>query len=186
MVFISILKKLWQKRFTRVAEKLYVLGFTPNKITLIGLILVFVSFYFFMKSEFIIGGIIAIFTYLFDSFDGMVARVMKKETAFGKFFDATCDNAIKYVLWFYAFAFTGVISYELSFFLVMSTLLVMFIMFAEVLKLKTISWLPVNFSHFILIGVFLNLIALFAEIIVWFNITFFLINFFAICYLNWE
>ena len=64
----------------------------PNIITLLGLILAFISGYLFYQQELILGSIFIIFSGFLDMIDGAVARNNNSVTPFGGFLDSTVDR----------------------------------------------------------------------------------------------
>jgi len=64
---------------------------TPNQITLISLILAFISGLFFYFNYYLLGAIIFQLSYIFDIVDGALARVTNKTSRIGAFFDVFTD-----------------------------------------------------------------------------------------------
>lgn len=67
-------------------------GFTPNTLTVIGVVIAAASAWFFWKGHFGLGGWLMIFGSTFDTFDGQVARATNRETKSGAYFDAVMDR----------------------------------------------------------------------------------------------
>lgn len=81
---------LWlTEPFVRLFVKL---KFSPNLVTSLGVLIGFVSGYFFWKGHFGLGGWLMIFGASFDTFDGRVARATHNETKSGAYFDSIMDR----------------------------------------------------------------------------------------------
>lgn len=79
---------------------------TPNQITLFGLVIGLTSCFFFSQGNYwsnFIGGLLLIFTAIWDCCDGDVARLKFMESDFGDKLDTSCDNIIN------VFIFTGIV-----------------------------------------------------------------------------
>jgi len=75
---------------------------TPNVITLAGLLLAIVSTYYFAKGEYfaaLFGALLFFASGLLDEVDGMLARLMFSDSAFGTWFEGHVDN-LSYLLLF--------------------------------------------------------------------------------------
>lgn len=75
-----------------VVRPLANLGISPNTFTLIGLLLSFLTAIVIGNGFFFVGGLLVLFTGIFDLFDGATARVRNLATTFGAFFDSTLDR----------------------------------------------------------------------------------------------
>ncbi|HEX7627772.1 MAG TPA: CDP-alcohol phosphatidyltransferase family protein [Candidatus Methanoperedens sp.] len=64
----------------------------PNTLTIFGLLLSFVSAYFFARQEHYLAGTFLLAGGFFDALDGMVARENNRMTKFGGFLDSVCDR----------------------------------------------------------------------------------------------
>lgn len=72
------------------------LGFTPNGITLLGLVLGLATCVFFVwNKNGVLFGSLMIFFGLFDAVDGAAARITNRITKFGSYLDAICDRAFE-------------------------------------------------------------------------------------------
>jgi archaetidylinositol phosphate synthase len=80
--------------FTELPARLLVrLGVHPSAVTLLGLILVFLSCFFLLAGgSILIFCVLVFFSSLFDALDGAVARIGNKISKFGSYFDAMCDR----------------------------------------------------------------------------------------------
>ena len=83
----------------------------PNLLTLIGSIPPIIFFVFVMTGN-LIGAVITFTFLIIDLFDGMVARLTGKVTAFGGFFDSTIDRISDFLL-ISAFAFGHIVRFEI-------------------------------------------------------------------------
>jgi CDP-diacylglycerol--glycerol-3-phosphate 3-phosphatidyltransferase len=83
----------WARNMAALAVRpLANLGISPNTFTLIGLLLSFVTAIVIGSGFFLAGGLLVLFTGIFDLFDGATARVRNLATTFGAFFDSTLDR----------------------------------------------------------------------------------------------
>ncbi|VVB91922.1 Archaetidylinositol phosphate synthase [uncultured archaeon] len=64
----------------------------PNTLTVLGLLISFISAFFFARDEVVIAGIFLLLSGFFDALDGEVARENKQVTSFGGFLDSVCDR----------------------------------------------------------------------------------------------
>ena len=74
-----------------ISPKLYSMGFTPNMITTIGVILRGFSVYYLLKNQKNKFLILAIFSYFLDCLDGHYARKYNMCTKFGDYYDHVTD-----------------------------------------------------------------------------------------------
>ncbi|WP_406661299.1 CDP-alcohol phosphatidyltransferase family protein [Methanolobus sp. ZRKC3] len=65
---------------------------SPNSLTLIGLLVSFVSALAFAKGELFSGALLILLSGLFDMLDGAVARARDLSSSFGAFLDSVCDR----------------------------------------------------------------------------------------------
>jgi phosphatidylglycerophosphate synthase len=79
----------------------------PNVVTFIGLLIVVLASIFIFKGDFRIGGVILIAGSIFDAVDGQIARMKRKVSKFGAFFDSTLDRYGEFFI-FFAIAFARV------------------------------------------------------------------------------
>ncbi len=87
-------------------------GVNPNTLTLLGSI-PSLLFFVFVIYHWYLAAIIAFIGSLFDMFDGMIARKYNKVTAFGGFLDSTLDRVSDF-LFITAFAFAGIVRWEIT------------------------------------------------------------------------
>jgi CDP-diacylglycerol--glycerol-3-phosphate 3-phosphatidyltransferase len=91
-----------------LARGLIVAGVQPNTITTLGTLVVIGSGVAFGSGAIRLGGVLLLFSGLFDLLDGQVARLGGKTTTFGAFYDSTLDRVGE------AAVFTGLIFYFLT------------------------------------------------------------------------
>jgi CDP-diacylglycerol---glycerol-3-phosphate 3-phosphatidyltransferase len=77
---------------TLLIKPLARLGISPNTLTIIGLLLSFVTAGVIAQGYLFIGGWLVLFAGIFDMFDGAMARVRNAATTFGAFLDSTLDR----------------------------------------------------------------------------------------------
>lgn len=78
--------------FEFLAGALGRLGFTPNSLTLTGLVLVAIASLFIIEKRFIMAILFALVASLFDALDGSLARLQGKVTKFGGVLDSVVDR----------------------------------------------------------------------------------------------
>jgi archaetidylinositol phosphate synthase len=78
-------------------------GIGPNVLTFIGLLVGIGAAVFFARGEELLAGIFLLVAGFFDVIDGAVARVLKRETAFGGVLDSAVDRYVDF------FIFAGII-----------------------------------------------------------------------------
>ena len=89
----------------RISSWLIKTPFTPNQLTLSGLILGVLTGWFFAQGDYIngvLGGLVLVFSGIWDCCDGDVARLKFMESDYGEYLDTMCDNIIN------IFAFIGI------------------------------------------------------------------------------
>ena len=64
----------------------------PNTLTVLGLLISFISAFFFATKEVLTAGILLLVSGFFDALDGAVARENNRITGFGGFLDSVCDR----------------------------------------------------------------------------------------------
>ena len=67
-------------------------GITPNMLTIVGLLLTLAVTVALATGHLMLGGVLVLFTSVFDMFDGALARATERTSAFGAFFDSTMDR----------------------------------------------------------------------------------------------
>lgn len=92
---MTVFEKLrpYARRAAEYPARLLVrLGFTPNALTVIGLLLNGVVALVLISGNPILGGVLVLFANAFDMLDGAVARISGQGSRFGAFFDSTLDR----------------------------------------------------------------------------------------------
>ena len=84
----------------KVQPYFYKLGFTPNMITTLSLIICLFSIYLFKQGSYLISGILFFVAYFFDCLDGHMARTYNMHSKFGDYYDHISD-ILKLILLFY-------------------------------------------------------------------------------------
>lgn len=87
----------WARRFFKgflesVARFFQRLGVSPNQLSLAGLLLQAAVAVVISLGYLPLGGLLLIFSSIFDAFDGTLARLTGRSSRFGAFFDATLDR----------------------------------------------------------------------------------------------
>lgn len=75
-------------------------GITPNKITILTVLVAIVSAYYFYLGSLIIGLVFMILTIVMDMFDGAVARAANLSSPFGATLDHTLDRYAEFIFMF--------------------------------------------------------------------------------------
>ncbi|GCE08439.1 CDP-alcohol phosphatidyltransferase family protein [Dictyobacter aurantiacus] len=91
-MFNKDIQKWARQLAAQIIRPLANLGITPNTLTLIGLFFSVVTAAVISQGLFLIGGLLVLFTGIFDLFDGATARLRNIETTFGAFLDSTLDR----------------------------------------------------------------------------------------------
>ncbi|MBI3740482.1 MAG: CDP-alcohol phosphatidyltransferase family protein [Chloroflexi bacterium] len=68
------------------------IGFTPNRLTLVGFFATCSVGFFLATGNFVVGGLLIIATGAFDALDGALARLTNSASKFGAFLDSTTDR----------------------------------------------------------------------------------------------
>jgi len=89
---IKQIKPVFEEAVLPVVKFLYRLGITPNILTVSGLILVVIGFYFILNGDFVIGALFLLAGNLCDALDGILARKFNQNSAFGAFLDSVIDR----------------------------------------------------------------------------------------------
>lgn len=94
---LTKLKQRVQSWLTSEAALFHRLGFTPNHVTVFGLILALLSAFTYWQWRLnplllILAPILMLTSGLFDALDGAIARIYGKTTTFGGFFDSLLDR----------------------------------------------------------------------------------------------
>ncbi len=77
---------------TLLIKPLARLGISPNTLTILGLLLSFITAGVIAQGYLFLGGWLVLFAGIFDMFDGAMARARNAATTFGAFLDSTLDR----------------------------------------------------------------------------------------------
>jgi len=100
MTITDFLRKRFNKTLVFVSSFLLKTGLTPNIVTLLGFIGNVGAALFIANGKFIIGGVIASLSGMFDAVDGTMARLLGEPSKFGCLFDSLMDRYSEMVLLF--------------------------------------------------------------------------------------
>jgi len=100
MTITDFLRKKFNKILVFVSSFLLKTGLTPNIVTLLGFIGNVGAALFIANGKFIIGGVIASLSGMFDAVDGTMARLLGEPSKFGCLFDSLMDRYSEMVLLF--------------------------------------------------------------------------------------
>jgi len=100
MTITDFLRKRFNKILVFVSSFLLKTGLTPNIVTLLGFIGNVGAALFIANGKFIIGGVIASLSGMFDAVDGTMARLLGEPSKFGCLFDSLMDRYSEMVLLF--------------------------------------------------------------------------------------
>lgn len=89
---LSRLKSKLEGAFMYPAKAFVAAGFTPNALTMFGLIFALVGFVIYAQGHALLGGLTLLVCGFFDAIDGAVARMSGKETPFGGLLDSVVDR----------------------------------------------------------------------------------------------
>ncbi len=87
----AITKHVWPRPAFHVVRACAALGITPNQVTLVSLVLVFLALWLFAEGAFLAGLLAAWVMTFLDTVDGKLARVTLTSTPFGNVFDHAID-----------------------------------------------------------------------------------------------
>ena len=102
------LHDLVRKLMEYPARGVKAMGFSPNALTMIGLVLTIVPAYFLFIGCEMWGAIWIIISSLFDMLDGAVARITGRDSKFGAFFDSTIDRYSEFII------FMGLLGWQMQ------------------------------------------------------------------------
>ncbi|MEC7837716.1 MAG: CDP-alcohol phosphatidyltransferase family protein [Chloroflexota bacterium] len=88
-----------------ISKVLIYFKFTPNAVTIIGLLITLLGSFFIFQGDFLYGGIVVGIGTLFDSIDGSMARLSNKASKFGDLLDSVIDRFSEGII------FIGIASY---------------------------------------------------------------------------
>ena len=185
-------EKIWiyklKDKFERLLKRWVVLfdkvGISPNMLTGVSIISALVATYFFYHGDLITGGIFVLIDYVFDTFDGVLAKAVGKTSKMGYLLDHASDYVLRRV-WYFALAYSGFLSFELVALAMFALAINVFAWnLALVKKLKVARWSIVWFDWLIIPAVFSGYVVLFFQIMIAAHVLFFIANFIGMLYLN--
>ena len=100
MTITDFLRKRFNKTLVFVSSFLLKTGLTPNIVTLLGFLGNVGAALFIANGKFIMGGVIASLSGMFDAVDGTMARLSGEPSKFGCLFDSLMDRYSEMVLLF--------------------------------------------------------------------------------------
>lgn len=89
---IKNLKPVWEEKASVLVDIFYRIKFTPNILTISGLLFVAIGSYFIFTLDFFIAGLFILLGNLFDALDGLLARRYGLTSKFGAFLDSVIDR----------------------------------------------------------------------------------------------
>ncbi len=89
---IKNIKPMWEEKATPIVDFLYRLNVSPNVLTILGLIFIFVGSLFLIYGFVFTSGIFILVGNLCDALDGYLARKYNQQTPFGAFLDSVIDR----------------------------------------------------------------------------------------------
>ncbi|ACN99387.1 CDP-diacylglycerol--glycerol-3-phosphate 3-phosphatidyltransferase [Sulfurihydrogenibium azorense Az-Fu1] len=89
---IKNIKPIWEEKTTPIVDFLYKINVSPNILTVVGLVFVFVGSFFIIKGMFLVAGIFILVGNLCDALDGYLARKYNQQTLMGAFLDSVIDR----------------------------------------------------------------------------------------------
>jgi len=72
----------------------------PNFFTISGLVIAFISAYFYARGDLRLGGAMVLLAGVSDTFDGKIARKRKLDSKFGAVFDSSLDRYAEFLMFF--------------------------------------------------------------------------------------
>ncbi len=96
----SNLQKRYYVLAGKIALPLVKAGVSPNHITVVGMLLSFVSGMLFATGSIFLGGFVLWLSAIMDPIDGTVARLSGKASRFGALFDSTLDRYSEFFVFF--------------------------------------------------------------------------------------
>lgn len=184
-MFITTAKKYFDRTASKpFYERLHKIGLTPNRFTVISLCFKIAALYFFYEGSFILAGVLGGLDYLFDYYDGQMARTLGLATKRGGLLDFVFDRVFR-ELWIVALAVGGHVPYEIVLPFVAIDAFSYFLRdYAEFQKLKQLDWLFANHKFIFWAAVFsghMNQILILGAVI---NGALTLVNFVSLYVLN--
>lgn len=102
----DFLRKVFGKLLNSIAAFLYSLGFSPDLITILGVLGNILAAWFIANGNLFTGGLLVLVFGLFDAIDGSMARLKGGETRFGAFLDSVLDRYSEFAIFFGIFIYS--------------------------------------------------------------------------------
>ena len=96
--FTDSMRQRFKGLLTQVSSVLSAMGFSPNALTVIGLLGNTVAAFLILQGHLTWGGIVALIIAPFDALDGALARYQGRVSSFGAFLDSVTDRYSEIVL----------------------------------------------------------------------------------------
>ena len=93
------LQAIFRRLVERMMQPLVRSGITPNTVTIVGLLLSGLTALVLAGGQFVVGGVLVLFSGAFDMLDGGLARASGGGSKFGAFFDSTLDRLSEGVIY---------------------------------------------------------------------------------------
>ncbi|MCJ7519388.1 MAG: CDP-alcohol phosphatidyltransferase family protein [Anaerolineaceae bacterium] len=103
----DLLRKVFGKLLNSIAVFLNSLGFSPNLMTILGVLGNILAAWFISKGNLVTGGVMVLVFGSFDAIDGSMARLQGGETKSGAFLDSVMDRYSEFAI------FLGILVYSL-------------------------------------------------------------------------
>ena len=114
----DLLRKIFSGLLNSIALFFNSLGFSPDLVTILGVIGNILAAWFIANGNLLIGGLLVLFFGLFDAIDGSMARLINRDTKFGAFLDSVLDRYSEFAIFF------GILIYSLREFNLLTCILV--------------------------------------------------------------
>lgn len=72
----------------------------PNFFTILGLVIAFISAYYYARGDLRLGGALVLLAGISDTFDGKIARKRQMDSKFGAVFDSSLDRYAEFLMFF--------------------------------------------------------------------------------------
>lgn len=89
---IKSIKPIWEEKTTPIVDFLHKINVSPNTLTLVGLIFIFIGSFFIIQGMFLLAGVFILVGNLCDALDGYLARKYNQQTQMGAFLDSVIDR----------------------------------------------------------------------------------------------